>query len=152
MPRIDSVDGMIMAPPMPMKARVAISMSASPGEGRSQRAEPKTTRPAVSIPLRPIAVGERAGAEEQAGEHQLVAVDDPLQLRRRRVEIRDKGGEGDVEHGVVQGDEHQAQAQDGQCPPAAGVVLAEDHWGSQWPGPLLFVISRTILVRRSSHK
>jgi hypothetical protein len=42
---------------------------------------PKTSEPSLSARLRPEAVTERAGGQEQAGEDEHVGVDDPLQLR-----------------------------------------------------------------------
>ena len=38
-------------------------------------------------PLAPVAVAEAAGGEEQAGEHEQVGVDDPLQLPGGGVEV-----------------------------------------------------------------
>jgi hypothetical protein len=52
--RIDSVDGMIAAPPMPMKAREAMSQSGE--RANAERAEPvaNTIRPARNTRLRPM--------------------------------------------------------------------------------------------------
>ena len=50
---MESVAGMISAPPTPMTARAAISVFADVGEGRRHRAGPKMTRPTVSASLRP---------------------------------------------------------------------------------------------------
>ena len=51
--RIDSVDGMISAPPMPMKARVKISWLAVSTEAEAIEPSANSTRPACSAPLRP---------------------------------------------------------------------------------------------------
>ena len=77
---IDSVAGMMNAPPMPMNARVAISCSRAVGERRRQRpdAEHHEAELQRAAPSEPVA--EAAGGEQQAREHQRVAVDHPLQL------------------------------------------------------------------------
>ena len=46
--RIDNVEGMISAPPIPMSARVAISVFADPANADSIEPIPKTTRPIAS--------------------------------------------------------------------------------------------------------
>ena len=117
--RIDSVAGMISAAPMPMNARVAMS-----GGGRRRRRPtaseptPKMARPMLSAPLRPKRSPRLPDGEEQAGEHERVAVDDPLQLAGRGVEVLDERGQGHVEDGVVEADDQQAEAQHAERPPA----------------------------------
>ena len=51
--RIDNVDGMISAPPIPMSARVAISVFADPANADSTEPMPKMTSPAASAYRRP---------------------------------------------------------------------------------------------------
>ena len=51
--RIDSVDGMMKAPPMPMRARVAMSWPGEPAMADSADPAPKTIRPTLSAPWRP---------------------------------------------------------------------------------------------------
>jgi len=51
--RMDSVDGMISAPPRPMRARLAISMSAPLESADSREPVPKTSSPAASARRRP---------------------------------------------------------------------------------------------------
>ena len=86
--RIDSVAGMISAPPMPMKARVTIScVGASRRSAEATEPTPKMTRPMLQRALAPEAVAEAAGGEQQAGEHERVGVDDPLQLAVGGVEV-----------------------------------------------------------------
>ena len=114
----DSVVGMMNAPPMPIRARLAISESADPGERREQRARAEHTEPEDQGPLAPEAVSEAAGREQQAGEHQDVRVDDPLHLRGRGPEIALDAGEGDVQDRVVQRDDEEAQREDPEDPPA----------------------------------
>ena len=51
--RIDSVVGMISAPPTPIRARVAISISGEVANAEASEAPPKMVRPATSAPRRP---------------------------------------------------------------------------------------------------
>ena len=69
------------------------------------------------------AVAERAGREQQAGEHERVDGDDPLQLRLGGVQLARQRGDRDVEARVADEDDQQAQAQDGEGPPAPRVGL-----------------------------
>jgi hypothetical protein len=50
---IDSVDGIITAPPIPMSARAAISMPTDPEKAAQAEPAPKITRPARNVRLRP---------------------------------------------------------------------------------------------------
>ena len=51
--RIDSVAGMIAAPPMPMTPRAVMSMSAEPANAAAVEPRPNTTRPTWRAPRRP---------------------------------------------------------------------------------------------------
>ena len=51
--RMDSVEGMISAPPTPMRARLAMSMSASVASAEASEPLPNTTSPATSARRRP---------------------------------------------------------------------------------------------------
>ena len=51
--RIDSVEGMINAPPMPMIARVKISIVADPANADATEPAPNTSSPAASAYRRP---------------------------------------------------------------------------------------------------
>ncbi|GAA2886137.1 hypothetical protein GCM10020220_090420 [Nonomuraea rubra] len=50
---MDSVDGMIMAPPTPSSARTAITSSGLPAASTASEASPNTANPVISIRLRP---------------------------------------------------------------------------------------------------
>ena len=80
---IERVEGMISAAPMPMKARPAISWSASPANDEPSEAAPKITRPMVKRPLASEAVAHAAHGQQQAGEDEDVGVDHPLQVALR---------------------------------------------------------------------
>src|SRR5947209_11153820 len=51
--RIDSVDGMISAPPTPIRARVAVRRLAVPAKAEATEPAPKITRPHASAERRP---------------------------------------------------------------------------------------------------
>ena len=119
--RIDSVDGMMNAPPMPITAAHRDQQLGRGGERGPERAEPEHDQAERQRALAAESVAERAGGQQDAGEQQHVDVDDPLQLRRGSVEIALERGQRDVEDRVVEPDDEQRQAQDGERPPAAGV-------------------------------
>ena len=83
---IDSVAGMMNAPPMPIRPRVTISIVGSLADADSAEPMPNTARPNGQEAVAAEAVAEAAGGEQQAGEHQGVGVDDPLQLAGRGAE------------------------------------------------------------------
>ena len=85
--RIDSVVGMISAPPIPIRALVAISMFADSANAEASEAPPKITRPGDECTAAAEAVAEGAHGEEQSGEDERVRVDDPLELAAARVEL-----------------------------------------------------------------
>lgn len=66
-------------------------------------------------------VGHAAREEHQAGRHQAVDVDQPLQLAGGGAEFVDERRQGDVQHGDVEADDEQAQAEHGQDRPTHGV-------------------------------
>ena len=107
--RIDSVVGMISAPPTPMTQRPAMSAVVEPavaatigaGEERGQAGEECV--PAAE----PVA--DASCGEQQPGEHDGVGGDDPLQLGRAGAEVADQAGHGDVDDGVVDGGDEQGE-------------------------------------------
>ena len=131
MVRIDSVEGMTNAAPMPITARAAIS---TPGlSARAPSIEPaaKTTQAGLQRALAAEAVAERGGGEQQPGEDQPVGVDDPLDLGVRGAEaaLVDRllqRRQGHVEHGVADDDDDQRGAQDGEGLPPTGVDVRVD--------------------------
>ena len=84
---IDSVEGMMNAPPTPMRARVAISMSGEVASAERPEPRPKMASPMRERALAAEAIAEGAGGEQQAGEDEHVGVDDPLQLRAGCAEV-----------------------------------------------------------------
>ena len=65
-----------------------------------------------------------AADQQQAGEHDRVGVDDPLQLARRHVELAHQRRQGDVDDRAVDADDQQRQAQHAQHDPPARVGRA----------------------------
>ena len=69
--------------------------------------------------LASVAVADRPGREQEAGEDQRVGGDHPLQLGAVRVQHTGQRGQGDVQAGVAHEDDEQAEAKDREGPPAA---------------------------------
>jgi hypothetical protein len=72
-----------------------------PADGRRQPAEQRAdgerreSGPEHAPPAEPV--GRRAGEQEEAGQHEVVGVDRPLQARLRRVEVRPDVGQRHVD-------------------------------------------------------
>ena len=128
---IDSVEGMMNAPPMPIRARVAISISGEVASADRPEPRPKMARPMVSAALAAEAVAERAGGEQQAGEDEHVGVDDPLQLGAGCAEVALERRQRDVEDGVVEPDHEQRRGEDDERPPAPGIGLGTSGGGEE---------------------
>ena len=84
---IDSVAGMMNAPPMPMNARVAIRTFGDPATADSSEPSPNNDEAELQRRAAAEAVAERSRGEQQAREHEGVRVDHPLQLRVRGIEF-----------------------------------------------------------------
>ncbi len=89
---------------------------------REQRRRTEHDQPAVEREPSTVAVTQAAGGEQQAGEHEAVGVDDPLQRARAGVEVAGQRRQRHVEAGVRHHDHHEADAQHAEGPPAALVV------------------------------
>jgi hypothetical protein len=111
-----------------------------PAERRERGAEAEGCEPEGERPVAAEAVAQAAGGEQQSGEDQDVGVDHPLQVAVGRPEAAlggrpGEGGQGHVEDAVVDDDDDEAEAQDGQRQPApaidkVGVELPVAHGGS----------------------
>jgi hypothetical protein len=93
-----------------------------------RRAEPEDEETELQRPFAAEAVTERSGGQQQAGEHQHVGVDDPLELRAGCTEVALERGQRHVEDRVVERDDEQRQTQDHEGPPAAGIGFGGWHW------------------------
>ena len=68
-------------------------------------------------------VAQRAGGEQQAREHDDVRVDDPLQIGAAGAEVAHDRGQRDVEDRVVDRDDDERHAEDGERVPTTFVGL-----------------------------
>ena len=149
------VAGISRAPPTPMTPRATMSEEADAVERGSDRTGTEHGEPREQRAASPVPVSDAPGREEQAREHQGVGVHHPLHLGSREAETSDEGGDGDIEHRVVEGDHEQAQAQDGEDrPPAGDDVAAQSSSasrsvGSSHAGHRASVISSTRGARRT---
>ena len=116
----DSVVGITAAAPAPMSTRAAISIAGVVDGERPTRRGAEDDQPGDQDALAAVPVAERAGGQQQPGEHDRVRVDDPGQLG-----LAGPGGPGQVGQRDVQpadrgDDHHQRQRDDGEDGPAAG--------------------------------
>ena len=127
----ESVDGASVAAERPSSARATISISAD-GRERGQDRCKAERNGADQKQLAPAdAVAERAHGDQRAGNHEAVDVDDPEQLRRRRLQVRRDVRHGEVEHGQVHGIEQAGQRDDGEADPLAPAGFARGS-ASRW--------------------
>ena len=96
--------GKISAAPSPMTARAAISWPGLLPSPPATRGDSEDGQSREQHALAPDAVAEIPGREHERGEHQVVGVDDPLQLRRRGVEVAHQRRQRDVDDRRVQVD------------------------------------------------
>ena len=126
---------MMNAAPAPITARAAISwLDAAGGRRARRRAAPNTAQPGEQRAAPPVAVTEGAGEQEEAGEHQRVRVDDPLELAEVRVEVAREGRERDVDDRVIDDDREQARAEHGEPAASAGVRSSRDRRAARGRG------------------
>ena len=122
---VDSVPGMIIAAPMPMTTRHAMSARRRLGSRRAERGEAEDDgadeqqRP----PAEPVA--ERAEGQHEGGEGDGVAVGDPGELRARRAEVEADAGQRQVDARDRRDDQHEGEAHRGEGPPS----FAIEHGG-----------------------
>ena len=128
----DSVAGMMNAAPAPITARAVTSWptppaNAAPAERDSEDGEAEQQRAPA-----PEAVAERAREQQQAGEHERVGVDDPLQLADVGVEVAHERRERDVDDRVVDHDHEQADAQHRRARASGAVPAATEVRHGPW--------------------
>ena len=92
--RIDSVDGMMNAGADAHHAAAGDQLRHRRAERGDHRADEEDQQAELQRALAAEAVAERAGGEQQAGEHERVDGDHPLQLRFGRPELRRTGRAG----------------------------------------------------------
>ena len=87
--------------------------------GRRERAEQRQTCQQRALASEPVA--EATCGKQQAGEHEGVGVDDPLQAARAGVQLARERGQGHVHDRVVHDDHEQRDAEHGEDLPASRV-------------------------------
>ena len=125
----DSVAGMIIAPPMPIARAQHDQLVGVLGERGEHARDAEQHEPGLQRALATEAVAERAHREQDAGEGEQVGVDDPLQRRARRREVRLQRRQRDVEDRVVEPDDEQAEGEHAERLPAARVHPRVDGFG-----------------------
>ena len=125
----DSVAGMTSAAPAPCTARPAMTTPAEPARPLTSGAGGEHAEADEQRALAAEPVTERAGGEQQAGEHEGVGVDDPLQHRGAGVELALQRRQGHVERRHRHDDHDERQAQHAEQEPAALVDV-----GRAWSG------------------
>ncbi len=119
---IDSVDGMISAPPMPIATRTAIIWAGSAAERRGQRRRAEQHQPDDHDLPAAEPVAQAARGEQQPGEHQDVGVEDPLGVLRARAQVLGHLGHRDGQRHAVHHQDQRAQAEHDEDPPAAWIA------------------------------
>ena len=84
----ESVAGMMNAAPAPMTARATMSPSTPPAYAAHRRGDAEHREPGEQRAPASEAIAERAGQQQQPGEHERVRVDHPLQLAHVRARGR----------------------------------------------------------------
>ena len=85
---IDSVEGMISAPPTPIATRAAIRWLTSVATARRATSHAEDDKPDLQRPRPAEAVAEGAHRQQQPGEDEDVGIDDPLELGGRAPKVR----------------------------------------------------------------
>ena len=108
---IARLPGVRSAPPTPCTSLAATSISAFGAIAHSREAKVKRPTPRAEDAAASVAVAERATEQDQGGERQQVAVENPLERARRGTEVAADVRQGDVDDCAVE--KGQARAQDG---------------------------------------
>ena len=95
------------------------------GERRRGRTQAEQDDADLQCALAAEAVRQRAGGEEQPGEHERVGVDDPLDVGVRGLQVGHQRRDRHVEDRVVHHDDHQRHAQHGEDDPTAAVAAVD---------------------------
>ena len=91
------------------------------GDRAQQRGEREQANPEYEYPAASMAIAKRAAEQDQRGQRQQVAVEDPLQRAGRRAKVAADVGQGHIDHRSIK--ERQARALDGL---AVGRITAEE--------------------------
>ena len=122
----DRVDGASVAPAIPSRARLRMSISALTRERSEQRQHAEGAGADEQQLAAADAVAERAHRHEEARDHEAVDVDDPEELRAARVEVGRERRHREVQHRQVHHVHQAREREDGQADPFAA---ARSGWG-----------------------
>ena len=126
----DSVDGASVAPAMPRRARLTISISAlvenaASSDSDAERGGTDEEQLATADP-----VAERAHRDEEARDHEAVDVDDPEQLGAARLQVLADGRDREVQDREVHDVEQAGQGEHGEADPLAAAGPRGVSWWS----------------------
>ena len=106
---VDKVPGMISAAPTPVRTRHAMSVPAESLSAEAALASAEDGDPGDEGTAAAEPVADRAGRQQERGQRDRVAVDDPLLVGRRRAERGGERRDRDVHHRHAGHDQHQGQ-------------------------------------------
>ena len=117
----------MMAPPTPCTARDRFSMSESVERPQVSEARENTASPTAKTIAAPEHVADHPGGEQEGGQGQGIGVDDPLQVRKTRMERPLDVGQGHVDDRDVEQQHENGGADRDERPPLA---FERRHLGS----------------------
>ena len=120
---------MSSAPPIPCRSLAPTSSSALGATAQSSEAAVNRPTPEHEDAAAPVAVAERSAEQDQRGERQQVAVEDPLQRAGRRAEVAADVGQRHVDDGAVEEGHARAQHGDGEHPAARAALVGDSVRG-----------------------
>ncbi|GAA3028246.1 hypothetical protein GCM10020000_00930 [Streptomyces olivoverticillatus] len=121
---IDIATGLSMEPPDGLHHAEEDQPLQAGRQAAQQRPEGEDDEPGLEDAPPPDPVGRGPGQHQQRGEDEGVGVDGPLQAGDRGTELLADGGQGHVQHGVVEADDQQAGAADREDEQASAAAEA----------------------------
>ena len=137
---IDIATGFSIDPPTAWTMRKTMRVSRSGATLQSSEPAANVVSPMTKVRRAPEAVGRRTGDHQEAGQHEGVGVDRPLEARERGVEVVPDGGQRDVHDGDVDPDDQEAHGADRRMPMRRRRLSASES------AALGTVVSTTIIV------
>ena len=105
---IESVAGRTRAAPTPCRPAERDQLSCRSSDCGSDRTRPKDDEAYRHPPFSPEAITQASAEEQQTGEDQYIAVDDPLDRRCGSPEVNGYRRKGGIDHAVVDEDNERA--------------------------------------------
>ena len=112
----------MIAPPTPWSTREAISAPGVRRERAQHRPDDEDRDAGKEEPFAPVAVGVAPGDEQQCGDGDRVARDDPTERRLGHVEVVADRGERDVDRRDVDDDEEEDEGDDAERQPRVAIA------------------------------